>query len=150
MGGPQLTPTEHAILDGIREGRVDAEMAARLGISIAEVKRRVENLMSIAGVEERRSLADGDPGQARVASPPGASPYTGSALGRTTRHSRQRSMYPLRLRRRRRNGDNRSDADPGGRGGRGPASRARRPAARRVRDGGGWRYGRVLSLQQPA
>jgi DNA-binding CsgD family transcriptional regulator len=57
--GP-LTPTEQAIIESIRRGAPDAEIAARLGISIVDVKRKVEVLKDRYQVEHRASLGQVD------------------------------------------------------------------------------------------
>lgn len=53
---PRLTPSDELILDWLRSGLVDAEIAVRLGISNAEVKDRVERLVSRMGVRHREDL----------------------------------------------------------------------------------------------
>lgn len=63
MDGPQLTPTDHAILEYIRGGRMDADIAARLGLSIGDVKERIERLRAVAAVSERSELARWDAGE---------------------------------------------------------------------------------------
>lgn len=51
-----LSPQEEALLELVREGRVDAEIAVRLGISNRDVKDRVEALAAKLGVPGREGL----------------------------------------------------------------------------------------------
>lgn len=53
-----LSPSERSLLDLIRGGRVDAEIAVRLGIENRQVKARIEMLMARAGVATRGELRD--------------------------------------------------------------------------------------------
>lgn len=53
LGGEELTPTDAAILEMIREGRYDAEIASRLFISTADVKARIERMLAQGGLRER-------------------------------------------------------------------------------------------------
>jgi DNA-binding CsgD family transcriptional regulator len=55
-GHSPLTPTEQAIIESIRRGAPDAEIAARLGISILDVKRKVDVLKERYGVDDRAAL----------------------------------------------------------------------------------------------
>ncbi|MGI8926906.1 MAG: hypothetical protein ACR2HN_09715 [Tepidiformaceae bacterium] len=52
-----LTPSERGVLDHIRAGQLDAEIAVRLGVPIGDVKERVAALIRKTGVAERRELA---------------------------------------------------------------------------------------------
>lgn len=52
-GGNELSPTDAAIIEMIREGRYDAEIASRLFISTADVKARIERLLAQGGLHER-------------------------------------------------------------------------------------------------
>ena len=52
-GGDGLSPTDAAILEMIREGRYDAEIASRLFISTADVKARIERMLAHGGLRER-------------------------------------------------------------------------------------------------
>jgi DNA-binding CsgD family transcriptional regulator len=54
----QLTPPEEQLLALIREGRVDAEIAVRLGITNRDVKERIERLAAKLGVRDRAELRD--------------------------------------------------------------------------------------------
>jgi DNA-binding CsgD family transcriptional regulator len=60
-GGQPLTPVERAIIESIRRGEPDAEICARLGISIVDVKHKVEVLKQRFGVDERAALGGVDP-----------------------------------------------------------------------------------------
>lgn len=51
--GGELSPTDAAILEMIREGRYDAEIASRLFISTADVKVRIERMLAQGGLRER-------------------------------------------------------------------------------------------------
>lgn len=53
LGGEELSPTNAAILEMIREGRYDAEIASRLYISTADVKARIERMLAQGGLRER-------------------------------------------------------------------------------------------------
>ncbi len=53
LGGEELSPTDAAILEMIREGRYDAEIASRLFISTADVKARIERMLAQGGLRER-------------------------------------------------------------------------------------------------
>jgi DNA-binding CsgD family transcriptional regulator len=54
----ELTPPEEQLLALIREGRVDAEIAVRLGITNRDVKERVERLVAKLGVRDRAELRE--------------------------------------------------------------------------------------------
>lgn len=56
-----LTPSEEQLLEFIRDGRVDAEIAVRLGISNAEVKERTERLARKMRARDRAELRSGAP-----------------------------------------------------------------------------------------
>ncbi|MGI8925653.1 MAG: hypothetical protein ACR2HN_03275 [Tepidiformaceae bacterium] len=87
-----LTPTEEMVLGFIRAGAMDAEIAVRIGCSIADVKARVASLLAKAGADERVALRTWEPATAAAGSgqalpvPPGAAPR-GAA--------RARSLSPL-------------------------------------------------------
>jgi DNA-binding CsgD family transcriptional regulator len=51
-----VTPSEERLLTMLRDGRVDAEIAVRLGISTAEVKERIERLAAKLGASDRPAL----------------------------------------------------------------------------------------------
>jgi DNA-binding CsgD family transcriptional regulator len=53
---PSLSPSEEMMLEWIRDGLVDAEIAVRLGISNQDVKERIERLASRMGVRDRDAL----------------------------------------------------------------------------------------------
>lgn len=61
-----LTDHERQLLDLVREGKVDAEIAVRLGISNAEVKERTARLASKLGVRDKAGLRDLAPRQAEL------------------------------------------------------------------------------------
>jgi DNA-binding CsgD family transcriptional regulator len=69
----ELTPPEEQLLALIREGRVDAEIAVRLGITNRDVKERIERLVAKLGVRDRAELRDATPDedQPAPALPPG-------------------------------------------------------------------------------
>ena len=52
-----LTPAERRVLDALREGGTNAEIAARLGISADGVKYHVSNMLGKLGLENRQQLA---------------------------------------------------------------------------------------------
>ena len=52
-----MTPAEARVLELLRSGKPNAEIAVRLGISINTVRYHVSNLLAKAGVEDRRQLA---------------------------------------------------------------------------------------------
>ena len=88
-----LTYTEEQILAYIREGRFDAEIGVRLGLSVGDVQRRIEGICSKYGVRDRaalRAYVEAVPVSADIAanaSEPVISP----------RHSRIRSLGPALL-----------------------------------------------------
>jgi DNA-binding CsgD family transcriptional regulator len=64
-----LTDAEQRLLDAIRAGMPDAEIAVRLGISNAEVKARTERLAAKLGVEGRSALLEAGPPRAQEVRP---------------------------------------------------------------------------------
>ncbi|MBI2767067.1 MAG: hypothetical protein HYX53_14310 [Chloroflexi bacterium] len=52
-----LTPSDRIVLDGLRAGRLDAETAVELGISVGDVRLRIERLSRRFGVASRAGLA---------------------------------------------------------------------------------------------
>ena len=52
-----LTPAEWRVLDELREGGTNAEIAVRLGLSPDTVKYHISNMLSKLGLEDRRQLA---------------------------------------------------------------------------------------------
>ncbi len=66
--GGSITPPERQLLDLIREGKVDAEIAVRLGISNAEVKARTARLASKLGVIDKAGLRELASRQAELSS----------------------------------------------------------------------------------
>lgn len=52
------TPRQRAILDLIAGGHTNAEIAERVGLSLAGVKYQVSELLSLAGVDSRDELGD--------------------------------------------------------------------------------------------
>lgn len=57
QGADPLLPTDFAIVEAIRRGAPDAEIAARLGLSIGELKLRIARLQDRYGVVGRSALA---------------------------------------------------------------------------------------------
>ncbi len=53
-----LTPGEQHVLALIREGRLDAEIAVRLGVSVGDVKDRIQRILRKLDLHERRDLLD--------------------------------------------------------------------------------------------
>ncbi|MBI5948779.1 MAG: hypothetical protein HY875_11640 [Chloroflexi bacterium] len=51
-----LTPGEQHVLAMIREGRLDAEIAVRLGVSVGDVKERIQRILRKLELDERRDL----------------------------------------------------------------------------------------------
>lgn len=66
-----LTPAEWRVVDGIREGRTNAEIADGLGVSVNTVRYHVSNILSKTGLDDRNSLAAwrGQPRRFRLAWP---------------------------------------------------------------------------------
>ena len=58
MAVTELSPQDAHLLTLIREGKVDAEIAVRLGVATADVKARVENLIQLLGVRARAELTE--------------------------------------------------------------------------------------------
>ena len=56
-----LGESDRVLLGLIREGKVDAELAVRLGCTREEVRRRIERLFALAGVSDRASLRAWEP-----------------------------------------------------------------------------------------
>jgi hypothetical protein len=67
----ELTDAEQRLLEHIRAGTVDAEIAVRLGITNAEVKSRTERLAAMLGVDDREALRAPPAPPPPVAIPPG-------------------------------------------------------------------------------
>lgn len=55
--GPNLTPSEERIIEFLRAGTLDAEIAVRLGLSVGETKEKIERLRGRLGLKDRRELA---------------------------------------------------------------------------------------------
>ena len=58
-----LTPAEWRVLDHLREGRANAEIAVRLGVSVNTVRTHVSNMLAKLELPDRHALAawDGQP-----------------------------------------------------------------------------------------
>src|SRR6185312_13803136 len=56
-----VTPAEAKVLELVREGMHNAEIAVRLGLSVNTVRYHVSNLLTKAGVESREALAKWEP-----------------------------------------------------------------------------------------
>jgi len=54
-----LSDSEERLLEFVREGRMDAEIAVWLGVSTGEVKGRIERLCATVGAKDRAALRDG-------------------------------------------------------------------------------------------
>ena len=52
-----LTPAEWRVLDALREGGTNAEIAARLGLSLDTVKSHISNMLAKLELRDRRALA---------------------------------------------------------------------------------------------
>ena len=52
-----LTPAEWRVLDALREGGTNAEIAARLGLSLDTVKTHISNMLAKLELRDRRALA---------------------------------------------------------------------------------------------
>lgn len=59
---PGLSIREQQVLSMVREGRVDGEIAVRLGLGAGEVKQTVAVLVSKLGVRDRAGLVTWSPG----------------------------------------------------------------------------------------
>lgn len=55
--GRQLSPGEERIIEYLRTGTLDAEIAVRLGISVGETKEKIERLRQRLGLHDRAELA---------------------------------------------------------------------------------------------
>lgn len=91
-GDGLFTWTDERIVEYIGQNTPDAEIAVRVGLTVGDVKARIETLLQRRGLNDRRELAAGAPA-ARAPKPTVATPpqydaaVTPSALGR--RHSRR-------------------------------------------------------------
>jgi DNA-binding NarL/FixJ family response regulator len=56
-GAPQLGDKERAILDGLRDGLTNADLAAQLGCNVSTVKRHIAALEAALGAHDRFTLA---------------------------------------------------------------------------------------------
>lgn len=61
-----FTPAEQRVWDELREGRTNAEIAVRLGLSPETVKYHVANMLAKTGASDRTELAALDPGRGGV------------------------------------------------------------------------------------
>lgn len=52
-----LTPAEWRVVDGVREGCTNAEIAETLGVSVNTVRYHVSNILSKIGLDDRNALA---------------------------------------------------------------------------------------------
>lgn len=52
-----LTPAEQRVLEEVRTGATNAEIAVRLGLSINTVKYHVANMLAKTGLDDRAALA---------------------------------------------------------------------------------------------
>lgn len=57
-----LTPAERRVLEYVREGTLDAEIAVRLGVPVGDVKTRIESMLRKLELRERSELATWTPG----------------------------------------------------------------------------------------
>lgn len=80
-GETPLMPTDHAIIESIRRGAPDAEIAARVGLSIREVKERIERLQQRFGVPDRASLVEVDLSNVEVSTLAASVPATSRPTG---------------------------------------------------------------------
>ncbi|MXZ62475.1 MAG: helix-turn-helix transcriptional regulator, partial [Chloroflexi bacterium] len=60
-----LTPAEWRVLDALREGGTNAEIAARLGLSLDTVKYHISNMLAKLELRDRRALASWRPEERR-------------------------------------------------------------------------------------
>ena len=60
-----LTPAEWRVLEALREGGTNAEIAARLGLSLDTVKYHISNMLSKLELRDRRALAAWRPEERR-------------------------------------------------------------------------------------
>jgi DNA-binding CsgD family transcriptional regulator len=56
-----VTPAEARVLELVREGRSNAEIAVRLGVSVNTVRYHVSNLLAKANASERAELRQWQP-----------------------------------------------------------------------------------------
>jgi len=54
---PRLSPRQRQVLEYIRVGRTNKEIAARLGVSVATVNKHVHEVLSVLGVRNRTQAA---------------------------------------------------------------------------------------------
>ena len=69
-----LAPAERRVLDYVRTGTLDAEIAVRLGVPIGDVKDRIERMLAKSGLKTKAELA------AWVGDAPGADPTDSEAV----------------------------------------------------------------------
>lgn len=62
-----LTPAEQRVLEHLRQGLTNVEIATRLGVSPETVKYHVANMLAKLGLRNRRELASWQPDRERVA-----------------------------------------------------------------------------------
>jgi DNA-binding CsgD family transcriptional regulator len=67
-----LTPAEWRVLEYVRQGMPNAEIAVRLGVSVTTVKSHVSSMLAKTGAGDRVELAKWDGRPARLAGEPAA------------------------------------------------------------------------------
>ena len=58
---PGLSPTDSMLVASVRAGMLDAESAVRLGLTVTDVRRRIETVMMRLGFADRAELRSWDP-----------------------------------------------------------------------------------------
>lgn len=56
-----LSPTEEQLIQWLHEGKCDAEIAVRIGITVGETKAKIEGLIYRLGVRSRDGLRSWEP-----------------------------------------------------------------------------------------
>ena len=81
-----LTPAEWRVVEGIRQGRTNGEIAEALGVSVNTIRYHVSNILSKTGLSDRNALASwqGRPRRFRLAWP---LPLAGALAGAVQLHS---------------------------------------------------------------
>src|SRR5690606_2374731 len=64
-----LSPTEQRIIEGLRAGLKDAEIAVRLGLTVGDTKERITRLLQRHRLLDRQALLDWAAGDRAAAAP---------------------------------------------------------------------------------
>ena len=69
-----LSPAERRVLEYVRQGTLDAEIAVRLGVPVGDVKERVASMLQKLNLPDRAALAAWDPSQLPASQPRAVEP----------------------------------------------------------------------------